>query len=109
MFVKEKLLSLDEAQDFIPGGDSSAGGGGDQGWTMDLLRMAVERELTGRQRQCVELYYFQGMTMEGISQELGLNKSTVCRHLQKARGRIRHVMAYAEWARAQIRKSSREE
>ncbi len=37
-----------------------------------LLRLAVRQELTPRQRQCVELYFFQGMTMEETGKALGI-------------------------------------
>ena len=107
MFVKEKLWNLNQAQGEIPAQGGAPREAGD--WSVDLLRLVVERELTGRQRQCVELYYFQGMTMEAVGQQLGLNKATVCRHLQKARGRIKRVMGYAGWVRARLRQESREE
>ena len=59
------------------------------------LRLGVEQELTGRQRTCVELYYFQGLTQEQIAQRLGVGKPTVCRHLQKARARLETVIRYS--------------
>lgn len=95
--MKNKLLSFDEAQNHIAGRESA--GAERPAVPAELVRMAVERELTERQRQCVELYYFQGMTMERTARELGLNKATVCRHLQKARGRVQRVLGYALWAR----------
>ncbi len=60
-----------------------------------LLRLGLDRELTSRQRACVELYYFQGLTQEQIARRLGVGKSTVCRHLQRSRERLKGVVRYA--------------
>ena len=60
----------------------------------EALGQAMRRELTPRQRACVELYYFQGLTEERAAQELGVSKPTVCRHLQKARGRLEKALRY---------------
>lgn len=59
------------------------------------LRQARERELTPRQRQMVELYYDQGMTIPQIAEELGLNRSTVSRTLRRARDRLYRCLRYA--------------
>lgn len=60
-----------------------------------LLRAAMERELTPRQRQCVELCVLRGLSQVEAGQMLGLNKSTVCRHLQKAKRVLRRAASYA--------------
>lgn len=59
------------------------------------LRQARERELTPRQRQMLELYYDQGMTIPQIAGELGLNRSTVSRTLRRARNRLYRFLRYA--------------
>lgn len=59
------------------------------------LRQARERELTPRQRQLLELYYDQGMTIPRIAEELGLNRSTVSRTLRRARDRLYRCLRYA--------------
>ena len=56
------------------------------------LPLAVEEELTPRQRQMLTLYYDQGMNIPQIAVLLGLNRSTVSRTLRRARERLyRHV------------------
>lgn len=60
------------------------------------LRVAISQELTRRQRECVEMYFGQRMTMEGIGEALGIGKSTVYKHIQCGKERIRRVLAYAE-------------
>ena len=64
-----------------------------------VLRTAMELELTGRQRECVRLYYYENRTMEQIGAVLGISKSTVCRHLQKAKRRLEKAVSYAGAAR----------
>lgn len=60
-----------------------------------VLRRAIREELTPRQRQCVELYFFGELTEEQVGRELGVEKSTVCRHLQKAKRRLAQAVSYA--------------
>lgn len=64
-----------------------------------VLRMAMEQDLTPRQRQCIELCVFQGLTLKEAGVLLGVNKSTVCRHLEKAKNRLEHAVSYARIAR----------
>ncbi len=59
------------------------------------LRRAREQELTPRQRQMLELYYDQGLTIPQIAEELGLNRSTVSRTLRRARDRLYRCLRYA--------------
>ena len=58
------------------------------------LRQARERELTPRQRQMLELYYDQGMTMPQIAEQLGVSRSTVSRTLRRARDRLYRFLRY---------------
>ncbi len=55
-----------------------------------LLREGMRSCLTPRQRQMVELYYYDRLTMTEIAHRLALNPSTVSRHLKAARGRLLH-------------------
>lgn len=59
------------------------------------LRKAVDGELTGRQRECVRLCYYDGLTARRAAEELGVTESTVCRHLKKARVRLARVLRYS--------------
>ncbi len=60
-----------------------------------VLRTALLRELTGRQKECVRCYYYEGLTQEETARRLGISKPTVCRHLQKARKRLGEILEYA--------------
>ncbi len=60
-----------------------------------VLREAIGQELTGRQKECVLLYFFEGLTEEEAGKRLGVSKSTVCRHLQRAKRRLKRAVMYA--------------
>ena len=55
---------------------------------------ATGQPLTKRQQQMLELYYDQGLTMGQIAAKLHLNRSTVCRTLQRARERLYACLRY---------------
>ncbi len=67
-----------------------------------VLRVALSQELTDRQLECVRLYFYEGLTEEQTARRLGLTKSTVCRHLQKAKRRLEKAVSYAGAARRKI-------
>ena len=58
------------------------------------LRIAREQELTPRQKQVLELYYDQHLTISEIALQLHVNPSTVCRTLQRARQRLHRCLQY---------------
>lgn len=64
---------------------------------MTLLRQAVMKELTEKQRFCVVEYYINNRHMNDIASELGLNPSTVSRHIQRAVKRLKRVSDYYDW------------
>lgn len=99
--MKRKLLSLEEAEEYI--GEAGPEGESTQ-WAAEGLRLALERELTPRQRECVELYYYQGLTMEEVGKRLGIGKATVCRHLQKSEARLQRSIAYMQLGRRTVKK-----
>ena len=53
-----------------------------------ILSMAVLNELTERQRICIVDYYLNGKKEKEIAKELGVNSSTVSRHIMKARDKL---------------------
>ena len=48
---------------------------------IEQIRVLVQTTLTLRQRQIVELYFFQDMTQQEIAQELGISQQVVSKHL----------------------------
>lgn len=59
------------------------------------LRMARQRELTPRQQEILSLYYDDRLTISQIARRLGINTSTVCRTLERARERLRRSLRYS--------------
>lgn len=59
------------------------------------LHKVMRDELTPRQRQMVEMYYFQKKNIPKIAEELGLNRSTVSRTLYRGMSRIRKYLKYS--------------
>lgn len=51
------------------------------GEVMPEVKHYIERKLTSRQREVVQLYYFRGLSQEDIADTLKLSQSTVSRHL----------------------------
>lgn len=89
-----KRIPWEKAQVFLAEGSPAPQDRPAQEAALRLLRLAVRQELTPRQRQCVELYYFRGMTMEETGKALGIGKATVCRHLQKSKKRLGRALSY---------------
>lgn len=56
-----------------------------------LLPAAME-DLTARQREMVELYYFENRTLSQIARQLGVCPSTVSRCLDRAQRRLWRAM-----------------
>ena len=58
------------------------------------LTHALRNDVTPRQREYMMLYYGQGMSMEVIAEQLGVNKSTVSRTLKRGRQRLHRCLRY---------------
>ncbi len=59
------------------------------------LRKVIKNELTPRQQQMVEMYFFQQKNIPMIAKELGVNRSTVNRTLHRGKNRIRRYLKYS--------------
>ncbi len=70
-------------------------GGNDNTKTLErmkkLVAKAMQVNLTERQRTCVEMYYIDEMKLSDIARELGLDKSTVSRHITSARRKLKKL------------------
>ena len=58
------------------------------------LTHALRQDITKRQREYMLLYYGQGMSMEAIARQCGVNKSTVSRTLKRGRRRLYRCLRY---------------
>ena len=58
------------------------------------LTHALRQDVTQRQREYMVLYYGQGMSMEAIARQCGVNKSTISRTLKRGRQRLYRCLRY---------------
>ncbi|MBP8640557.1 MAG: sigma-70 family RNA polymerase sigma factor [Oscillospiraceae bacterium] len=65
-----------------------------EGNLSNRVRIAINEELTDRQRELINLYYIEQMSMTEIAQNLGLSPSTVSRTLKRGRGRLKRYLKY---------------
>ena len=61
---------------------------------MMRVRRVIQEELTPCQREVLIAYYIQDLTIPQIARERGVNKSTVCRTLHRAEGKLRRYLKY---------------
>ncbi len=59
-----------------------------------ILSRAIASELTEPQRYCLTEYYLSGRKMKDIASQLGVNPSTVTRHISKAKEKLQRIAAY---------------
>lgn len=55
---------------------------------------AIQEELTVRQHDALCLHYLEGLSQRQIAARWGVSPSAVCRHLQRARARLRRLLSY---------------
>ena len=60
-----------------------------------VLWEVIRHELTSRQYECVTLCMVYGLTLKQAGEKLGINPTTVWRHLQRARKRLEMAVRYA--------------
>ena len=59
----------------------------------NLIR-ALREEVTDRQRQALLLYYVEGKNMREIGEYMGVDKSTICRTIQRGERRLQRCLRY---------------
>lgn len=63
--------------------------------TLKALKVAMEEELSPLQREYIERFFFQGVDMKSIGEELGVDQSTVSRTINRGLDKLYHVLRYA--------------
>lgn len=53
------------------------------------VRRKMRRRLTARERRCVELYYFQGLTLVEVGCETGTNATSALRAVRRSVNKLR--------------------
>jgi DNA-directed RNA polymerase specialized sigma24 family protein len=62
---------------------------------LSAIKQVSERELTDKQREVMQLCFFEGRSITEAANVLGKNKSTVSRHLAAAKRRIEQSLKYS--------------
>lgn len=58
---------------------------------LNWVRKHIERNLTKKEKSYIEHYYFQGLTLEDISQKFKVNPSSVSRGIKRALRKLRRL------------------
>ena len=61
---------------------------------LKILNAAINNELTGRQKTCIMRYYYDGIKVNEIAQELNIKPTTVYKHLKTARTALKKCRVY---------------
>lgn len=97
--MRNKTVSFDLLQNTVGTQEAAADNRAELKKMSVAVHFALRHELTDRQKCCVSLYYFEGRKIPEIARMLGLNKSTVSRHLKKGRAAMKRVVSYACFGR----------
>ena len=101
--MKEIPFSPEMMQTFIngcSGMDGKPNEGNSNTATIEAMKKALSealRDLTPRQLEVVQLYYWEGMTQEEIGRELGVARQVVARHLQKSLDKLRRCKQFVKY------------
>lgn len=94
-----KILSLDDQMEEIYSMSLSgqrSSNRGDREKMKKMLFCAMKNSLTERQSVCLKMYYFDKKTMAEIGYMLGLNTSTVSRHINAAVTKLQKLRAFVD-------------
>ena len=58
------------------------------------VMQVIQKELTPLQRETLLAYYIEELNIVQIAQRRGVHKSTVCRTLKRAEGKLRRFLRY---------------
>lgn len=60
----------------------------------EIISKAIVTELTDMQRICLTEHYLNDKKQKEIASELGLNASTISRHISSARRKLQNIASY---------------
>lgn len=61
---------------------------------LKIMTKIISGELTERQKQCIVMRYYKNLTVTEIAAQLCIGKSTVSRHIKKAKLRLYKLLDY---------------
>jgi len=59
-----------------------------------LIAISIDTELTDRQKDCLTMRVYQGLSVEDIAAELGIRPTTVYKHIKKAKEALKKCEKY---------------
>ncbi len=59
-----------------------------------ILKLAMENELTERQKDCINMKFYSGMKVCEIADKLRIKPATVYKHIRKGIAAIKHCAIY---------------
>ena len=59
-----------------------------------LIAISIDTELTDRQKDCLTMRVYQGISVEDIAAELGIRPTTVYKHIKKAKEALKKCVKY---------------
>lgn len=62
--------------------------------TIKVMKKIIENELTSNQKECLTLYYFQGIRLKDIAELKGVSISAVSACIQRGKARIKKILKY---------------
>jgi len=72
---------------------------------LNWIRAQMALRLTERERQCMEMHFFDNLTYREIGRRTGTNASSVCRAVQRGIRRVRAATVEdSSWRQATIRR-----
>lgn len=93
--MRTKTLRFDDSLEFeytnLTGGDTNKR---TRERALKILNAAINNELTNRQKICIMRYYYDGIKVDEIAQELNIKPTTVYKHLKTARTALKKCRDY---------------
>ena len=59
-----------------------------------LIAISIDTELTDRQKDCLTMRVYQGISVEDIAAKLGIRPTTVYKHITKAKAALKKCVKY---------------
>jgi len=96
MYAKNKRKIHPEFELFLK--MNSADNSGDIKALQKALNRAIKTELTLKQSEILNMYFYENLNMTQIAAIYNVNKSTISRHIKNATEKLHKTLKYAEFA-----------
>ena len=101
-FWRSELYTFNDASQRVPGrphrvAEKPQAGTNDEALErlQKNLTAVIRDELTPKQQEVLQLYYFEGLRMKDIAERLKVNRSTVSRNLMRAQRKLAKYLKYS--------------